>query len=159
MRAVMFCSVLILLLIFFIKRPSFVTSNSVFYSFQGKELNYNAATFIYESLYLLQNVKTLCCFIAAKWWHWGLSWIHAKGDSKTRYIHEGKEFAYFSPKCKKSVKNNNYLVDLIDSFKKVQDFVLTEVLVNKDLHYGCGRNIYTKSLNLEEMIRLYFCNV
>ena len=58
MRAVMFRSVLILLLIFFIKRPSFVTSDSVFYSFQGKELNYNAATFIYESLYLLQNVKT-----------------------------------------------------------------------------------------------------
>ena len=59
MRVVMLHFVLKLLLIFLIKRPSSVKSSSVFYSFQGKEVNYNAATFIYESLYVLQNVKTV----------------------------------------------------------------------------------------------------
>ena len=59
MRVVMLRFALKLLLIFFIKRPSFVTSNSVCYSFHGKEINDNAATLIYESLYALQKVKTV----------------------------------------------------------------------------------------------------
>ena len=65
---------------------------------------------------------------------------------------KAKSLHIFHQNVRKVLSNNNYLVDLIDSFKKVQVFVLTEVLVNKDLHYGCGQNIYTKSLNLEEMI-------
>ena len=65
---------------------------------------------------------------------------------------KAKSLHIFYQNVRKVLRNNNYLVDLIDSFKKVQVFVLTEVLVNKDLHYGFGRNIYTKSLNLEEMI-------
>ena len=32
--------------------------------------------------------------------------------------------------------NKDYLVELIDSFKKVQVFALTETHVNKDLDYG-----------------------
>ena len=50
MRAVMLRFALKFLLISFIKRPSFVTSYSVCYSFDGKEVNVNAA---------LQNVKTV----------------------------------------------------------------------------------------------------
>ena len=65
---------------------------------------------------------------------------------------KAKSLHIFHQNARKVLSNNNYLVDLIDSFKEVQVFVLTEVLVNKDLHYGFGRNIYTKSLNLEEMI-------
>ena len=59
MRVVMLHFVLKLLLIFFIKRLFFVTSNSVCYSLHGEEINENAPTFIYESLYVLQKVKTI----------------------------------------------------------------------------------------------------
>ena len=48
-----------LLLLFFIKRPYFVWSNSVCYSFHGEEINDNAATFIYEPLYVLRKVKAV----------------------------------------------------------------------------------------------------
>ena len=69
---------------------------------------------------------------------------------------KAKGFHIFHQNVRKVLSNKDYLVELIDSFKKVQVFVLTEALVNKDLHFGVGRNIYTKSLNLEEMIWLYF---
>ena len=59
MRAVMLLFSLKLILIFFIKRPSFKTSNSVCYSFHSEEVNDKTATFIYESMYVLQNVKTV----------------------------------------------------------------------------------------------------
>ena len=65
---------------------------------------------------------------------------------------KAKGLHIFHQNVRKVLSNKDYLVELIDSFKKVQVFVLTEVLVNKDLHYGVGRNTYTKSLNLEEMI-------
>ena len=55
MWRVMLRFVLKLLLIFFIKRQFFVTSNSVCYSFQDEDINDNAATFIYELLYVVQN--------------------------------------------------------------------------------------------------------
>ena len=59
MRVVIIRFALKLILIFFIKRPSFVTSNSLSYSFHGEEVNDNAAAFIYESLCVLQNVNTV----------------------------------------------------------------------------------------------------
>ena len=57
MREVMLRFALKLLLIFFIKRPSFVTNNSVCYCFHSEEVNDNAGTFIYESFCVFVNVK------------------------------------------------------------------------------------------------------
>ena len=59
MWTVMLRFALKLLLICFIKTPSFVTNNSVCYSFHGEEINDNAATFIYESSYVLRKLKTV----------------------------------------------------------------------------------------------------
>ena len=54
MQVVMLHFALKLLLIFSIKRPSFVTSNKVCYSFHGEGVNNNTATFIYESFFITE---------------------------------------------------------------------------------------------------------
>ena len=44
---------------FFYKKTFFLTSNSFCYNFHGDKVNGNAATFSYESLYVLLNAKTV----------------------------------------------------------------------------------------------------
>ena len=133
-----------LLLIFFIKRPYFVRSNSVCYSFHGEEINDNAATFIYEPLYALQKVKAVS-FKPSSLFELLLL---ISGDIKICPGPSPREISELDALLKAKVLhlfrqnmwgllcNKDYLVELIDSFKKVQTFALADIHVNKDLDYG-----------------------
>ena len=123
MRAVMLHFALKLLLISFIKRPSFVTSNSVCYSFHSEEVNDNAATIIYESLYVLQNVKTVS-FNPASLFE---LLVLLSGDIEVcpgpmpREIPElntlkAKGLHPFHPNVRGLLSTKDFLVELIDSF-------------------------------------------
>ena len=134
-----------------------MTSNSVCYSFNVEEVNGNAVTFIYESLFVLQNVKTN--FNPASLFEL-LQLI--SGDIEIclgptpREIPEldtllkAKGLHIFHQDMRGLLCNKDYLVELIDSFKKVQVFSLTET--QTQVEGGGGQNIHTKSLNLEGMI-------
>ena len=84
---------------------------------------------------------------------------------------KAKDLHIFHQNVRGVLCNKDYVVELIDSFKKVQIFALTETHVNKDFDYdtlfeilgfnflskprqngsgGGSRNIHIKSLNLEE---------
>ena len=112
----------------FIKRPSFVTSYSGCYSFHHEEINDNAATFIYESLHILQKVKTVKRFKPASLFE---LFLLLSGDieifpgrtpreiPKLDALLKAKGKHIFHQNVRGLLCKNGYLVDSIDSFKKV----------------------------------------
>ena len=65
-----------------------------------------------------------------------MSCTHTKRDSRLNALLKAKGLHISHQNVRGLLGNKDYLVELIDSFKKVQVFALTETHVNKDLDYG-----------------------
>ena len=105
-----------------------MTSNSVYYSFNDEEINDNGATFIYESLYILQKVK-IVSFNPTSLFELLLLLsgdIEICSGPTSREIPEldallkAKGLHIFQQNVRGLLCNKDYLGELFDSFKKVQ---------------------------------------
>ena len=120
-----------------------MTSNKVCHSFHGEGVNSNTATFIYESLFIIEcktvNFNPVSLFELLLLLTRNVEIFPGPTPREILDLDallKVNGLHIFHQNVREFLSNKDYLVGLINSFKKVQVFALTETHVNKDLDYG-----------------------
>ena len=136
---------LFILLIFMVKKSSFMKVNSSCYSFKGEEVKDVSATFIYESLYCGIHEKKAVRYqsqLAIQMLLLLSGDVEVYPGPTDRFIPELEQisklrgFHLLHQNVRGLLGNKDYIIDILEYIRNIQILSLSETHIKQDLDYG-----------------------